>query len=200
MSINFKHLKNTYFVIRHGQSQANVERKVISSPSTGISSYGLTPLGRRQVTASAREFRVNNLRIEKTLTYASDFLRTRETAEILASVLDCEVPVELSPNLRERFFGELDGQDDISYQQVWREDALNQHHQQWGVESVASVRDRVCAHITEIEVQHVENRIILVGHGDVLQIAQTLFDGIPGEQHRQLPHLEVAEIRLLYPQ
>jgi len=39
--------------------------------------------------------------------------------------------------------------------------------------------------------------IILVSHGDTLQILQTYFQGIDPHRHRTLPHLETCTFRLL---
>ena len=38
-------------------------------------------------------------------------------------------------------------------------------------------------------------RILLVSHGDPLQILLTFFNDLPAGQHRDIPHLDVAEIR-----
>ena len=39
--------------------------------------------------------------------------------------------------------------------------------------------------------------VLLVAHGDVLQIAQTAFARADPTQHRDLPHLETAAVREL---
>lgn len=39
--------------------------------------------------------------------------------------------------------------------------------------------------------------VLFVAHGDVLQIGQTLFAGMPGSRHRELPHLPTATLRRL---
>jgi hypothetical protein len=39
--------------------------------------------------------------------------------------------------------------------------------------------------------------VILVAHGDVLQILQTAFEGVDPREHRSLPHLPNAELRWL---
>ena len=42
-------LKNRYFAMRHGQSEANAAGIIVSDPANGCPRYGLTPLGRQQV-------------------------------------------------------------------------------------------------------------------------------------------------------
>ena len=63
------------------------------------------------------------------------------------------------------------------------------------VESVMSVIDRTTSLIEELEQKHDNCIIILVAHGDVLQILQTAFLDISPREHRKLPHLKQAEIR-----
>lgn len=123
-------------------------------------------------------------------------------------------------DLRERFFGEFEMKtpsDDL-YAQVWREDAYNPFHELFGVESVATVtlrmtgvirdqeakeqrqrrdmqathRDATTEAVTETEM---ETWIILVSHGDSLQILQTAMRGWSGDRHRQVEHLNTAEWR-----
>jgi hypothetical protein len=43
-----KGLKNRYFALRHGQSEANVENIISSLPARGTTIHGLTQLGREQ--------------------------------------------------------------------------------------------------------------------------------------------------------
>ena len=65
------------------------------------------------------------------------------------------------------------------------------------VESVTQVLDRGLACIRETETAHSGRTILLVSHGDILQILMTAFQGWPPHRHRELPHLDTAEIRKL---
>ena len=197
MAIDFQRLENSYFGMRHGQSEANVAGRVVSAPNAGIAGFGITTLGRQQVTARTRVFMKCNPWASTIRVFSSDFLRARQTAELFAEIASCNAPVLLVPDLRERFFGRYEGLSDSSYHEVWRLDAMDQHHQQQGVESVVSVRERVRRLVANLEKTYRGQQFVLVAHGDVLQISQTLFQDLPGQRHRQLPHLEVAEIRRL---
>ena len=196
MSVDFAPLTNSYFAMRHGQSMANVAGKIVSDPVIGVSDYGLSNNGRQQVLRSSEDFMTRNRLSRQTRIISSDFLRARETAQLLAEILGSD-EVQFVAELRERYFGEFDGQSDRNYQRVWELDKDNPDHQEFGVESVNAVGARVSRLITILEKQYRGEQIILVAHGDVLQIAQTFFKGLPAEQHRQVPHLEVAEIRPL---
>ena len=183
--------------MRHGQSEANFVGRVVSAPNVGIAGYGLTTLGRQQVTTRARQFVKCNPWASTIRVFSSDFLLARQTADLFAEIAKCNTRVTLEPGLRERFFGRYEGLSDSSYHEVWRLDSVDQRHQVQGVESVVSVRERVRELVTNLEKSYRDQQFLLVAHGDVLQISQTLFQNIPGERHRQLHHLEVAEIRRL---
>jgi broad specificity phosphatase PhoE len=59
------------------------------------------------------------------------------------------------------------------------------------------VRRRGLDVIEKLERQFDNEVILLVSHGDMLQILLTAFFEIPAEQHRSLPHHKQAEIKSL---
>ncbi len=189
-------LINEYYALRHGQSQANTAGVIVSTPARGVDAFGLSEEGRLQVRATAA---VDFQPKEKVQVYSSDFLRARETAELLVELWQLQRPVQYTELLRERDFGEFEGQPDSHYAQVWRHDADDADHHTFAVESVNQVRDRALQLIAQIEQQYSGQTIILVSHGDLLQILQTWFAGQPAANHRGLPHLGTAELRPLNP-
>jgi len=199
--MNKKAYLNNYFLIRHGHSEANNRGIIISNPETGTIKYGLTENGRKQVTAAAADFsitedqRKDQSQLSPTLIiYSSDFLRTRETAEILKEILHTG-EINYTPLLRERFFGYYDGLDDDQYNEVWIRDKDDENNKINSVESPRQVSNRVESLISMIESKYTGKDILLVSHGDCLQITQTVFENISPAKHRTLNHLNVAEIR-----
>lgn len=200
-------LKNRYFAMRHGQSEANIASIIVSDPNVGCGKYGLTKLGQQQVIDSASNIKELN---QDTFIISSDFLRAQNTAEITQKILNTTHPIQYSTALRERFFGTLNGQNDTQYKKVWDLDNQNPDHKEFGVESANQVVSRVATLIMQLEEQGFNGQdnlgqqsagknILLVAHGDVLQLLQTWFQNVPASQHRSLPHLETAEIRCLNP-
>jgi probable phosphoglycerate mutase len=188
-------LRNCYFVMRHGQSQANEQSIIVSAPGAGIRSYGLTGTGRAQVKARLGDLPPG---IDaKVKIISSDFLRARETAAIIASGLATIQPVHYSEKLRERFFGELEGEKDSRYVEVWSHDSRDAQHSEFGVETTLNVVQRTVSLVRELESQYRDSVLLLVAHGDVLQLLQTAFAAISPARHRELPPLRVAEIRQL---
>ncbi|HVU59739.1 MAG TPA: histidine phosphatase family protein [Candidatus Saccharimonadales bacterium] len=186
-----KKLTNRYYVMRHGQSKANLQNIIVSHPQNGTHmDYALTELGKQQAYASAKQSSLSS----DTVIYASDFSRARETAEIVREVLGTPV-VHITIALRERHFGDWEKSDSANYHTVWASDKTNADHREHNVESVNAVLDRVTRFILSLEKRYTDKDILLVSHGDTLQILQTAFENTSPTEHRGLRHLETAEIR-----
>ncbi|HEX8220146.1 MAG TPA: histidine phosphatase family protein [Chloroflexia bacterium] len=189
-------LGNIYWALRHGKSLANDEGLIVSHPDQGVSQYGLSKEGRRQV-ASAVAAAMRDLVLDRTtLIVTSDFARARESAEIVRDLLGTR-DIIVTPNLRERFFGTWDGQHFSNYGNVWADDALDGAHKHNGVESTEEVLARTTSLILELERDFYGRNIVLVSHGDVLQILQTAFQRIGSGSHRLIPHLDTGQLRRL---
>jgi probable phosphoglycerate mutase len=110
-------LRNRYLCVRHGESEANVAGLVSSDPGVSTLEHGLTPTGLAQAREAASAVRLfaDGAPIA---CVASDFLRTRHTAETMAVA-----PVTFDVRLRERYFGEFNGKSHEAYKIVWAHDA-----------------------------------------------------------------------------
>lgn len=180
---------NRYYLMRHGQSLANVEGKIVSHPNRGCQQYGLTEEGRQQVFASLATY--SGPRFQQVL--CSDFLRTKETALLVTEYLALPPPT-LEPLLRERFFGQWEGLSDDNYLTVWQQDAAPPHVPDKGVETTEQVLGRALAVIESLESLYQNQTILLVSHGDLLQILRTAWSGVKDHEHRKLAHHKTAEI------
>jgi broad specificity phosphatase PhoE len=200
-------LANRYRVMRHGESKANASGIIVSRIETDRGGdYGLSELGRRQAAAAARACGLP----ADTVICSSDFSRARQTAEIVRAQLGAP-PVVAAPALRERCFGDLEGSATGNYARVWAADEARagdaggvepgtgggEPVPDDGVEPAAAVLDRATALVAELERRYGGRDILLVSHGDTLQILQTGFLRMDPAAHRGLPPLAVAEIRAL---
>ncbi len=191
-------LKNRYFVMRHGQSMANLQGLIVSTAENGVSSYGLSNTGKQQVRESVLASQLlDSDSISDIQIISSDFKRARETAEIAAKILKTKQAVFLDSKLRERNFGDLELTSDKNYQKTWADDAINSSHTNNNVESADAVMQRVTSLLVTLEEQYTARIFLLVAHGDTLQILQTAFKKQPASKQRELVHLETAEIREL---
>lgn len=105
--------------------------------------------------------------------------------------------MELTPLLRERCFGEFEGGSNAHYAQVWEADALDAAHTQWHVESVEAVARRMLCLLEQLEDRSRNAQIVLVSHGDPLQVLECWFREQSLRQHRQLTPLAPGELRKL---
>jgi broad specificity phosphatase PhoE len=203
-------LRNTYSVLRHGHSLANQARIISSNPDVATIMHGLSPIGHEQAIAAADSvveyFNKNDF--DGIVILSSDFLRATETAQHVSrrfssnsspSQMDNESCMQLflEARLRERWFGAHDGGPDDQYSVVWKDDALDPNHTLSGVESVHSVMRRATECVLDCEQTHDNKFILVVAHGDVLQILQTAFNKMDGSMHRSVEHLETATLRPL---
>jgi broad specificity phosphatase PhoE len=187
-------LNNHYYVMRHGHSLGNQQGIIVSHPENGCGGFGLSEQGQDQVQASLQ---MDVSLDTDTMIVSSDFNRALESAAIARQALNCRALVEIDVRLRERNFGELELGPDSAYQAVWQQDALDPDSDYRAVESVNQVMSRVTGLIVDLERRFANTSLLLVSHGDALQILQTAFAGRDASSHRQLQHLQTAEIRCL---
>jgi len=217
-------LANRYHAMRHGQSKANVAGVIVSGiENDRRGDWGLSELGREQVLAAARGCGLP----PDTLICSSDFARARQTAEIVRERLGappvvvaaalrerCFGDLEGSATANyarvwaadeasadgeaaaTRSTGTPSGSGDAGGRNAAGGDAGggNADH---GVEPATAVLDRATALVADLERRYAGRDILLVSHGDTLQILQAGFLRMDPAAHRRLPPLRVAEIRTL---
>lgn len=183
--------RNRYLLMRHGHSLANQQGLIISSPERGLAEFGLSPSGHAQLDTLLAEWRwATPSRI-----LHSDFRRTTETAQRVARHFG--LPLRVEPRLRERHFGDFEGQGDARYAEVWAHDAHDSAHRHAGVEAVTEVAARATALIADLERDLAGETVLLVSHGDTLQILLTALEGEALSRHRQRESLAPASITAL---
>src|SRR5258706_3755800 len=94
-------LQNKYYLLRHGEALSNVKNVVSSWPETFENP--LTERGVEMIKESAEKLKDKNI----DLIFASDLLRTKQTAEIVGKTLKLEP--EFDKRLREISFGIMNG-------------------------------------------------------------------------------------------
>ncbi|XP_075475521.1 fructose-2,6-bisphosphatase-like [Primulina tabacum] len=178
-------LKNKFWVLRHGRSIPNEKGIIVSSLENGIlEEYRLCPDGVHQARLAGESFleeiKKRNIGIEHIRICFSPFSRTSHTAKVVSSVLN--VPFngpqcKAMEDLRERFFGcsfELMSHD--KYPEIWAMDEKDPFTRPEGGESVADVVARLTRALTKMESAFEECTVLVVSHGDPLQILQTIIN------------------------
>lgn len=171
-------MATTLLLLRHGESVWNAEGRW-----QGQSGTGLTETGRQQAADVARELAID----PPAAVYASDLQRTRETAAIVAGVLD--LPVTLDDRLREIDVGEWAGltRDEVTARfpgaTRWRDG-----------ESHEAMGSRVVAGLRAIAAAHDGKRVLIVTHGGPIRAAwiecEGAFDG------REISNCHVEFVRV----
>ncbi|XP_024031368.1 uncharacterized protein LOC21390014 [Morus notabilis] len=181
-------LCNKYWVLRHGKSIPNEKCLIVSSMENGTCpEYELASKGVNQALLAGQLFlkqlKENNIPVEDVRICYSPFSRTTHTARVVASVLN--IPFEgpqckVIEDLRERYFGpsfELMSHD--RYLEIWALDEKDPFMRaEEGGESVDDVVSRLTRAMAAMEAQFQGCTILVVSHGDPLQILQTILNAV----------------------
>lgn len=183
--------RNRYFGMRHGFSRAN-EMGIISSgirdEEFGLVSSGLEAVAQRAI-RHANEYGAINL------ICSSPSLRARETSYEAAPWLKTD-NIEIFMGLRERDFGDLNLSPDGDYLRVWEWDLEHPDRDYHGTENARSVAARMMEVLDALERRFQSLDILLVSHGDPLDILEAVLHGLDPGDHRKRPYA-LAEIRRL---
>ncbi len=185
------------WVLRHGESVANVEGVIVSAVGPrALIEVGLTERGRRQARDAARKAEGRGIGPE-VVVLTSDFARAHQTAQEFCDALGAHEP-RLDERLRERGFGTHDEGPASAYDLVWADDLARRESAQ-EVEPVSEVALRACEVLRDADRIARCAPVVLVAHGDVLQIMLAVGEGMDPYEHRSVPHLGNAELRRVGP-
>ncbi len=153
-------LKNTYYLIRHGECLSNLTR---TNDSHGDVSNVLTELGKEQMKNCAKSLGDTEIIFEKII--SSPFVRAVESAEILLrniQIHDTDIlPTDL---LKEMDHGsETQGKPIVAFDNEILPDDLHKPHGDG--ESYWDVRGRMFELISQLESEWEDKHLILVTHG-----------------------------------
>jgi len=166
--------RNNYFVVRHGQSENNVDSRLNSDVSKN---FHLTKLGREQAERTGEK-----LSSEKVdLIFSSPFTRTRETAEFIADKLG--VPKEeivFDERLRELGFGSYEGRTVDDYFQFFkgrkREEIFSYAPE--GAENRQQAKNRTGKFLKEVDAKYEGKNILIVSHEGVIWMMESAAGGL----------------------
>ncbi|MDP3696751.1 MAG: class I tRNA ligase family protein [Candidatus Taylorbacteria bacterium] len=168
--------RNTYFILRHGYTTRDERKKMIISADPKADKYHLTSEGHKQVEQTA-QFIQNNYKID--LIYSSPFIRTTETAEIVAKLT--HVKVNKDDRLKEIVHGGCEGKSHGTCPFKDKKVAMDDKHHEMG-ESWNDVRLRVFDFINETESKYSGKNILIVSHGDPLWLLTEISLGATGKE------------------
>ena len=153
------------YIVRHGETVWNREGRIQGHTDVGLSERGL-----KQARLLSR--RLKSVRIDAA--YASDLSRASDTA---AAILDGrEVPVFPTPRLREYHKGAFEGLTEGELRARYPNEypgyiAKDLDYAPDGGESTRGVSERMASIINEIKESHLNDNVLIVGHGGSLRAA-----------------------------
>ncbi|PIR98232.1 MAG: hypothetical protein COT89_00800 [Candidatus Colwellbacteria bacterium CG10_big_fil_rev_8_21_14_0_10_42_22] len=154
----------TIYLVRHGESEANVNKIV-----QGHTNSPLTEKGERQAEEVADVFKG----VKFDAIYSSDLDRTRRTAEIIR--LSRGIEIKTSPFLREKYFGIFEGKNHGEYMEVLKDEFEKFDNQlsteeRWvhkahpSIESDKELLDRFITYLREVATSHLGEKVLIVAH------------------------------------
>ncbi|OYY95368.1 MAG: hypothetical protein B7Y41_02375 [Hydrogenophilales bacterium 28-61-23] len=150
------------YLVRHGESEANVGGFINDDPTRPVL---LTAKGRAQAVTAAQALSG----ISFSHAYASQFLRARQTAEIILAGRD--LPLRIDARLNERRSG-LDGQQVEAFNGLVRPDPVR--IKPANGESFLEQMQRVGDFLEEIARRHPDGIVLAVSHENPIQAAAAL--------------------------
>lgn len=165
----------TLLIVRHGETDWNSQGRI-----QGHSDIELSEQGVQQARFLAE--RLSSVAVDAA--YCSDLLRASETAEI--SLEGREVSLHRTPLLREYHKGAFEGLTNKQIQQRHPDQyptylTKDLDYAPEGGESTRAVTVRVAGIITEIKNRHIDDTVLVVGHGGSLRAAMVSLLGLPLE-------------------
>ena len=168
------------WLVRHGQTDWNLERRYQGQSDTPLNATGLEQARLAAEALAGRSY---------TVIYSSDLARARVTAEMIGRRLN--MAVQLDPRLREVNLGVWEGMvvTDIQaqYPAEWEARQTDRlHGRPPGGESVYEVATRIWAAVDDLVARHPDGALILVSHGLALATILCRVQGLPLESARDL--------------
>lgn len=147
---------NTYILCRHGEAESNVKGYLSSYPEKRPAN--LTEKGRERAGKAGESLKKAKI----DMIFASDVLRTKQTAEIISAAVG--VPISFDARLRELDVGELNGGDYAEYLKRFPGGIKDLQTNFPGGESRHDARMRMAEFIAETEEKYKNKKILVVSH------------------------------------
>jgi isoleucyl-tRNA synthetase len=168
--------KNTYTVMRHGIAQNN-EQNIISGKVGN--EHHLTPEGKKQVEKTAHTLRGKKI----DFIYASPFLRTRETAELVAQITGVTAErMVYDVRLAEIDTGELNLRPVEEYHKLFKNPIDKFTQRPAGGETLRDIKKRMGDFIYTIEKKHTGKNILIISHEYPLWMLDAVSHGWSDEE------------------
>ena len=186
---------NTYYGVRHGEAENNLLEVWSCKPEHP---HHLTEVGREEARVSAEKLKGQKI----DLIIASPFVRTTETAKIIAEVLGVSRDnIVYDDRLVEWNTGVYDGTPIHPYFKIYRESGNSYEFKAEGGESYRDIIRRAGDFLYDLETKYKNKNILVVSHAGVLRAMNLMSLGIATENQEKLrkefKNFDYAEYRIV---
>ncbi len=173
--------KTTYFFVRHGQTDWNVQGKL-----QGHTDIPLNETGRQQAAALKNLLREINF----SACFSSDLQRASETAAIVVS--ECPLEIVKESRLRDRNYGDFEGKSFKDFEDVMLEQCAS-------VENRGEVRKRIEAFLVDkAEQKQHQGNVLIVTHGGFMSSVLALVLNLPFENKAAIGIGNAAYVQMYF--
>lgn len=167
-------LKNSYFILRHGEADSNVLNIVSSHPEK--TEINITEKGKKEIERAAKELKKQGIDV----IFSSPLKRAADAAEIISKAMD--VGYETDDRLTEYDFGLLNGVPAEEFETyVGGHKGKFEKAPEEG-ETLNDVRRRMVSFFREAEKKYEGKKILIIGHGDPLWVFEGSVSGKDDEE------------------
>jgi broad specificity phosphatase PhoE len=178
------YMETTIYLIRHGETLWNRERRIQGHQDVPLSETGLEQA--RRLGKYLRGIHFHGM-------YASDLQRAVQTAEEV--IAGRNLSVHTFPSLRERYLGEWEGLSFESLKKQYPEDWQTVWNRggKYGVEPTEEIRARMMAALGGICREHPGQRVAVVSHGrSINTVLEAVSDGRYGPGRNRIGNTAVS--------
>jgi len=153
------------YIVRHGQTEWNVEKKIQGRFDTPLNETG-------KMQARETKNKLSNTNIDVII--CSPLLRAKQTAEIINE--NRNIPVIYDDRIIERSFGEIEGIpiQDVDFYSFWD---YYKNVQYKNAETMHDLFNRIYSFLEDIKIKYKNTDVLLVTHGGVGMPVECFFKG-----------------------
>ncbi len=187
---------NNFFIVRHGEAESNILGILSSNPKT---KHHLTKNGKEQAEVAGENLLKNKIDV----IYCSPFLRTKETAEIIAEKIGFpKDKIVYDKRLHEIFVGVLDGKPDVEYQAFFESREAKFTKTPEGGENYTTVKNRMTEFLYEANAKNEDKNILIISHNTPIWLMFSGANGLTPKQAMAIreagkPFIKNSEIKKL---
>ncbi|MFZ2522132.1 MAG: class I tRNA ligase family protein [Minisyncoccia bacterium] len=172
--------KNHFIILRHGQAESNLSGVVSAKVEDSIH---LTERGKKEIAEISEKF--SNINIGAI--YSSPFLRTKESAEIIANKIGLESEkIIFDERIAEYGFGDFQGkkfQDFLDYEEKYMKEYETPVP---NGESYLDSKKRFGEFLYDIDSKHKNQTILVVTHGIGHEVLEAVIEGADSKRSKYL--------------